>query len=367
MIVGGYFPRAPVVGPFGGFVNNGLPFILAAAGLGTGLAGLAVALGGRKVAVLLVVGIALLSGSGVIAYRFVSFAEQHGAAYDLVKAAEGIPPIPQPDDRVTFASLDGQDLEAGIWLPRDAAAGTSGTRPAVVFVHGGAFIGGFPGTRPMLMDALRNAGMVGLDVDYRLSPPPRWDQAPGDVLCALAWLHSVKGPEWVDPTRVVVVGESAGGNLALMAAYAAGTDAIRSSCPEAGPPILPAGVVAIAPTADLAGIWHDGTIHDGPDRLFPEAYIGGPPSQFPERYEAASPMRLLRADLPPTLLLAGEIDRFVLIQRTIALADQIRAAGSSVELIVAPFAGHGFDGEPNSFGAQLSESVVLAFVRRVAG
>jgi hypothetical protein len=48
-----------------------------------------------------------------------------------------------------------------------------------------------------------------------------------------------------------------------------------------------------------------------------------------------------------------------------ALADRIRAAGASVELLVAPFAGRGFDGEPNSFGNQLAEGGVRDFVMRL--
>ena len=74
----------------------------------------------------------------------------------------------------------------------------------------------------------------------------------------------------------------------------------------------------------------------------------------------------MRPGLPPTKILAGESDRFVLIERSRALADRIRAAGADVELLVAPFAGHGFDGEPNSFGAQLSESLVRDFVLGIA-
>ena len=360
-VVGGYAPRLPVVGAFGGILNTGLPWVLGAAALGAGCAGLAVALGGRKTAILLVAGVALLAGVGVIAYRYVSFAEQHGAAYDITRAVDGYPVIPQPSSRTTFATVDGEDLDADLWLP-ETGPGAAAVMPAVVFVHGGAFIGGAPGTRPFLLDALREAGIVGIDIDYRLSPPPRWDQAPGDVLCALAWLRTADGLEAVDEQRVIIVGESAGGNLALVAGYAAGTGAIVSSCPELGEPIVPAGVVAIAPTADLAGIWDDATIYDGPGQRFPEAYIGGSPSAFPDRYAAASPLRLLRADLPPTLLLTGEIDRMVLLERTIALTNRISAAGASAELLIAPFAGHGFDGEPNSFGAQLAETIVKDFV-----
>jgi acetyl esterase/lipase len=219
----------------------------------------------------------------------------------------------------------------------------------------------------MLLSALREAGIVAADVDYRLAPPPRWDQAPNDVLCSLAWLPTAPELKVVDPNRVVIVGESAGGSLALMAGYAAGTDGLTSSCPDVGSPVVPAGVVAIAPAADLAGIWRDGTIYDFAGELFPEAYLGGTPDEFPDRYEAAEPFRLLRSDLPPTLILTGSIDRMVLVERVVSLADQIRAAGSECDLIVAPYAGHGFDGEPNSFGDQLSESVVGNFVLRVAG
>jgi len=90
-VLGGYFPWWPVVGPFGRLLNAGLPLVLGAAGIGTGLTALAIALGGRKVVVLLVAAMTLLTGAGVIAYRYVSFAEQHGAAYDLVRAVDGSP------------------------------------------------------------------------------------------------------------------------------------------------------------------------------------------------------------------------------------------------------------------------------------
>jgi acetyl esterase/lipase len=166
----------------------------------------------------------------------------------------------------------------------------------------------------------------------------------------------------VDRNRVLIVGESAGGNLAMLAGYAAGTDAIPSSCPAAGAPLVPLGVVAISPTADLEGIWRDATIFDFGGTQFPETYIGGTPDEFPERYETAGPFRLLRADLPPTLYVAGENDQWIHIERQRATVDRIRAAGAQVELVVVPYVWHGFDGEPNSFGAQLLEHLVPQFL-----
>ena len=364
VLVGGYFPDLPSIGLFASLINTGLPWLLAAAAVATGLTGLAIVLGGNKAAVLFAVALAALLGSIGIAYRYSSVAAAHGGSYDLIRAIGGAP-TPSPEPQLVYATIDGTDLRADLWLPPAAATAAPGSVPAVVYVHGGAFIWGTVGTRPLLMGAVRDAGIVAIDVDYRLSPPPRWDQAPADVLCALSWMQTAPELVAVDLEKVVVVGESAGGSLALVAGFAAGTDAIGSSCPDAGPPVVPAGVVALAPAADLAGIWEDASIFGFDGRRFPEAYIGGPPAEYPDRYAAASPFRLLRADLPPTVIVAAESDRMVRLDRITSIVDQIRAAGSECELIVAPFTGHGFDGEPNSFGNQLAEAVVTDFVARV--
>jgi acetyl esterase/lipase len=365
-VVGGFFSRLPVVGPFGGVLNTGLPWVFGAATIAAGLAGIVVILGGQKARILFAAALALLVGAGFVGYRYMTFAADHGARYDVVRAMDGSPPIQDADVTVAFATVDGTELHAGLWLPAGSDAAAPKSLPAVVFAHGGGFLAGGLGTRPTLLASLRTAGIVGIDVEYRLAPPPRWNQAPGDVLCALAWLPTSPELAMVEPSRVVMAGESSGGSLAILAGYAAGTDEIASSCPDVGPPVIPAGVFATAPTVDLEGIWHDGTIYDLNGQLFPFSYIGGPPDQYPERYAAAEPYRLLRPDLPPTLILAGETDKLVHIERSIAFADGIRAAGSKVDLLIAPFAGHGFDGEPNSFGDQLSEILVRDFVLRVA-
>jgi acetyl esterase/lipase len=364
-IAGAWFPFLPSVGPFVAVINTGLPWLLGSGAVAIGLAGIAVAMGGRKTSVILVVAIAVFLGAGLIAFRYTAFATEHGAVYQMSRSMDGFPPIPDPHGRLVMAEVEGAPLSADIWLPAGAINASPESVPAVVFVHGGAFIAGFPGTRPMLLAALADAGIVGIDIEYRLAPPPRWADAPADVLCALGWLANEPQLALIDPRRVVVVGESAGGSLALVAGYAAGTDAIPSSCPDKGTPIVPAGVVAIAPAADLTGIWTDATIRDFEGDLFPEEYVGGPPSELPDRYAAAEPFRLLRAGLPPTLIIAAENDRMVRLPRITSLVDKIRAAGSACELLVAPFVGHGFDGEPNSFGEQLTEWIVPAYVLRV--
>ena len=163
------------------------------------------------------------------------------------------------------------------------------------------------------------------------------------------------------------MGDSAGGNLALMTGYAAGSqDAAGSvplSCQDVRPP---AGVVALYPVADLAATWHD-LRAQGVDEPFPEAYAGGTPQEFPDRYAAASVKRFIRAGLPPTLIYTGTQDQLILIGRMRELVADLRVAGVDVDLVEVPFADHAFDGFTNGFGAQLEEALFLKFLARTTG
>jgi acetyl esterase/lipase len=267
---------------------------------------------------------------------------------------------------VTFATVDGTDLHAEIWQsPSGAPTGpVGGSSAAVIYVHGGAFTGGELGLRPRLFRVLADQGFPVLDVEYRLSPPPRWDQATRDVICAITWAAGHAEELGIDGTRLVVMGDSAGGNLALMAAYGAGTTQWTSSC--GGTPPTPAAVIAIAPTADLAGIWEDFTIAAAGQR-FPEAYIGGTPAEFPSRYQLASPFSLIRAGLPPTLVVTGNIDHLVHLGRVTELTDRLQVAGIDCSLIVVPFADHGYDGSANGYGAQVEETILPRFIAAHTG
>ena len=220
------------------------------------------------------------------------------------------------------------------------------------------------GSRKELFDAVAAAGITVVDVEYRLSSvgaPPRWADAP--ATCCRARLGGRAAAELgIDPTKIVVAGEISRRQPRDAGGYAGRYRSAPSSC--GGVPVAPAGVFAVAPTADLAGIWSDFSI-EARNMPFPEAYIGGPPSQYPERYDMASPFRLLRADLPPTYLLTGANDHFVYPDRVTSVADRIRAAGAPVEIVIAPFADHGFDGFPNGYGNQLQRVLLPRFVAEV--
>ncbi len=369
IVVGGYLPWLPVVGRFGGLIGPSLPGIAIAASAAAVLSLIAVRMGGEAFTrALATLAIATLVATALIVGQVWSFASGLDAPIDLARAALPVAAtrdgdLPIPDRTEMFPTTDGTQLRAEIWhaAGTSGASGSTGAAGAgVVWVHGGGFVGGDLRSRPEFFRFLADSGIAVVDVEYRLSPPPRWDQAGPDVLCALAWVGDHSADLGIDPARIVLVGDSSGGNLALMAAYAPRTAGAYGSCQERAP--VPAGVVAIAPAADLEGIWRDDTIVATGQR-FPEAYVGGTPAEYPDRYLAASPISLIRAGVPPTLLITGANDQLVRPERTIALGRLLADAGSTCQILVVPFADHGFDSAPNGFGAQIEEALLPSWIR----
>lgn len=359
VVLSGFLPYVPVLANLSRLVVPWLPWLLLLSTLAGVVALLAVRAGGRLLQdVVAVVALLTLAGAVVMTARVAEFGLSSDLSWARAAGADGTP-MPTADDEVTFATVEGTPLRAQIWRPADAA----GT--VALFIHGGSFTGGGLGGRPWLFRSMADRGLLVVDVEYRLAPPPRWDTAPGDVLCALGWLEAnaqeLNGGKVADyATQVVVIGDSAGGNLALMAAYAAGTDRVTSSCNL--PAVPPARVMAIEPAADLAAIWADDSVPGDPvGGPFPEAYIGGPPSQYPARYAAASPLSLLRAGLPPTFILAAENDHLILPARTADLAHRLALGGVPCQILTVPYAEHGIAAGPDDYGAQYEEQLVAGF------
>ena len=108
-----------------------------------------------------------------------------------------------------------------------------------------------------------------------------------------------RGELGADPARMVLIGRSAGAQLALVAAYQAGAPAV-------------AGVVSFYGPVFLADGWREPPRPDPLDvRAVLETYLGGTPDQVPDRYAAASPVTYVSPQSPPTLLVYGRRDHIV--------------------------------------------------------
>lgn len=111
-----------------------------------------------------------------------------------------------------------------IYRPR----GVTRPAPALVFFHGGGFVtGGLDSHDPVCRLFADEARVVVLAVDYRMAPEHRFPAAPDDALAAFRHIADHAAQLGLDPARIAVAGDSAGGNLSAGVALATRSDAVR--------------------------------------------------------------------------------------------------------------------------------------------
>ncbi len=269
------------------------------------------------------------------------------------------PPAVEVQRDIVFGNVDGEplrlDLYQGAGTPREH-------RPAMVIIHGGSWSGGAKGEFQRFSRAMAGEGMAVFDVDYRLAGPDRRFPAQiGDVKCAIGWIKQNADAYRVDPDRIVLVGRSAGGQLALLAAYAPDNPGLPASC-AAGDTSVGAVISYYAPVDQIWGYTHPAK-HDliqGAATL--RNYIGGTPDDMADAYRLASPHLQVTSQAPPTLIFHGGHDRLVSVQHAYFLRDALRGAGAPHRLVVLPWADHGFDYFFDGWGSQITRPIIRDFL-----
>jgi acetyl esterase/lipase len=267
----------------------------------------------------------------------------------------------------------GRALLGDLWSP---PAGTEPSGLAIVYLHGSAWyvLDKDLGTR-RLFRRLAGAGHTVLDLAYRLFPETDIPGMVQDTLRAVVWLRAQVSASAERPAMLVLAGGSAGGHLALLAAYAGHEEPFR-------PPELTTsdvevqGVASMYGPADLAAMYHHtrqdrlplasppssfhATVPGWARRLFGDRVerfgfermdhagrldwlIGGRPDAVPERYARLSPLEHVHAGCPPTLLVHGTHDTLAPVAATRLLQQRLGSSGVPVTALYLPHTDHGFD------------------------
>jgi acetyl esterase/lipase len=246
-------------------------------------------------------------------------------AADLLRGVRS-PPVRMRT--LVYAHRPTGPLRLDLYEPR----GPRRPAPAVLVIHGGAWRRGARDQLPELNRYLAARGYVVAAMEYRLAPVHRAPEQLRDVRDALAFLRGRAAALGIDPARVVLLGRSAGGQLALLAGYTAGAAA----------PVR--GVVALyAPTDLRYGYAHPSDPDVIDSRAVLEAYLGGSPVEAGAEYDAASPVSHVGPATPPTLLLHGQRDELVSRVQSERLTSRLAAAGRPHLLLRLPWATHGCD------------------------
>jgi len=234
-----------------------------------------------------------------------------------------------------------------------------------MYIHGGGWAAGAAQGSAAAMRNFADAGFIVVDIDYELATPsnPTWDKAPGEVACALAWTKQQAARWGGDPARLTVMGDSAGGNLAVNLGWSAGQGTARSTCPTLGPVPTPAAVIAAYPVVNPAYSYEHGVPSGSDPKSFIGEYLGGTPSQHPDRLVAISSLSYASPSAPPTLILEPERDDFIPAQGVYEVAHEAQARGVKLTLDRIPFAHHLFDGLPGTLGEQVKRSIVIHYLK----
>jgi acetyl esterase/lipase len=265
--------------------------------------------------------------------------------------AFGAPAVPRPDT-VIYAMPSGHALMMDLYASPQTA-GSLSRLPAVVVIHGGSWQSGDRTQLAALNAHLASRGYLVAGIDYRLAPQWRFPAPQEDVRAAVAYLKRRSRELGIDPTRIALLGRSAGAQIALLAAYTLNDPAIR-------------GVVAFYPPSDLRHAYeHPANPAVLDSRGMLEAYLGGRLEDMPAMYDHSSPIYYVGTKTPPTLLLHGDRDELVFAHHSGRLAERLADARRPHLLVRLPWATHGCDVHFHGPCGQISTYAVTRFLATV--
>jgi acetyl esterase/lipase len=252
---------------------------------------------------------------------------------------------------VPFAEAGGQTLRLDVFRPR--APGRR--RPALLQVHGGAWVLGFKDYQGIpLLSHMAAQGWVGFNVDYRLSPRATFPDHLIDVKRALAWIREHADEYDVDPDFIVVTGGSAGGHLAALLALTPGDPEYQPGFESADTSVRAAVV--------FYGVFDLTSQFPGRPRQFRrmlERWVfKAREADDPTRFVRASPTARVHPDAPTFLVVHGARDTLTPVEDARRFVERLRAVSRKPALYIEmQGAEHAFDTFPSVRNVPVIEAI----------
>ncbi|HVS54574.1 MAG TPA: alpha/beta hydrolase [Opitutaceae bacterium] len=229
---------------------------------------------------------------------------------------------------IEYGTAGGESLKLDAYVPDGA-----GPFPAVILVHGGGWNAGDKSGGPQkgymapMHEPLQRAGFAWFSINYRLAPKHPYPACIEDVETAIRWVKQHAAEYHLDPKRIALSGESAGGHLVALAAVRAKDDT---------------RLAAIVPFYGL----FDMTQRAKPGQPLDPTFVRLFGSEVADEktmeiVRAASPLLAVKAGLPPFLLVHGSVDQSVPYQQSVEMQKQLRAVGVPCDLITIEGGAHG--------------------------
>lgn len=227
--------------------------------------------------------------------------------------------------------------------------------PCIIMIHLGGWDSGSRNEFPESCQMLQQQGYAVASIDYRLAPESPWPAQRQDVLDAIHFLQQGSDAYKIKPDQFILLGRSAGGQIASAVALGANDPAII-------------GCISLYAPADLNFAWSYAKPNDilDSDKLLRQ-YLGGTPAEKQAEYDSASAIRFVTPNSVPVLQIHGTIDEMVWVKQSQRLAEKLTEQGVKHYFLELPWATHAFDFNPHGPGGQITEWAILRFLEEVTG
>jgi acetyl esterase/lipase len=235
---------------------------------------------------------------------------------------------------VTYCRVGSRPLR--LHLVRPTARGAA--VPLLIFIHGGGWSEGTKERGIVPLVRFAQQGYAGATVEYRLSEEARFPAQIADVKCAIRYLRSHASEYGIDPNRIGLWGQSAGGHLAALAGTS-GDDSLAGPVEWQGTSSRVRAVIDWNGPTDF--IQDTAAVRTtDPEASAIVRLLGGPIPDRRALAALANPITYVSADDPPFLILHGNQDRTVPLGQSVLLRDALRRVGVPVELHLLEGEGH---------------------------
>lgn len=226
---------------------------------------------------------------------------------------------------VVYAELEGHRLKLDVYEPLDDPRPDE-RRPAIVQIHGGAWIVGSKDEQGVpLLNHLAANGWVGFNVEYRLSPRAKFPMHLTDCKAALAWIREHADEYGVDPDFIVVTGGSAGGHLTALMALTENDPRFQAGFEDKDTSVQAA--VPFYGVYDLLDREKDQL--DTFLRFLETLVMGSHPEVDPEGWASYSPIDRIHGDAPPMFVIHGDKDVLVPVAGARRFVAELRRQSSN--------------------------------------
>jgi acetyl esterase len=227
---------------------------------------------------------------------------------------------PEGEEHV-YKTVDGRKLRLYVTRPADWKA--SDKRPAIVFFHGGGWVGGAPGQFTEHSKYFASRGLVCVQVEYRLLDKASKDPpitCVNDAKSAMRWVRSRADKLGIDPDRIASGGGSAGGHLAAFVGMVEGVDD-------------PQDDLSISAKSNAMLLFNP-VFDNGPD--------GWGHQRVGDDYKKYSPFHNVTSDDPPAIVFLGSKDALIPVKTAEQFKQKMEKAGVDCEVMIFDGMAHGF-------------------------